>query len=72
MAKITIDKKIVKFAVAKEEAEKKPPAQPEPEEQKVIQLHEKLERPEVLIGSTYKVKPRCRITRCTSRSTTSC
>ena len=56
MAKITIDKKIVKYAVAKDEAEKKPPAQPEREEQKVIQLHEKLERPEVLIGSTYKVK----------------
>src|SRR3954464_7087044 len=57
MAKITIDKKIVKYAVAKDETEKKPqPAQPEREEQKVIQLHEKLERPEVLIGSTYKVK----------------
>src|SRR5262252_1224163 len=57
MAKITIDKKIVKFAVAKDEAQMKPqPAPPEREEQKVIQLHEKLERPEVLIGSTYKVK----------------
>ena len=57
MAKITIDKKIVKFAVAKDEAQVKPlPAPPEREEQKVIQLHEKLERPEVLIGSTYKVK----------------
>ena len=57
MAKITIDKKIVKYAVAKDEAEKKPePAQPEREEQKVIQMHEKLERPEVLIGSTYKIK----------------
>jgi hypothetical protein len=57
MAKITIDKKIVKYAVAKDEAQMKPePAQPEREEQKVIQLHEKLERPEVLIGSTYKVK----------------
>src|SRR3954469_7192095 len=57
MAKITIDKKIVKYAVAKDQAEKKSePAQPEDEEQKVIQLHEKLERPEVLIGSTYKIK----------------
>jgi hypothetical protein len=58
MAKITIDKKIVKFAVAKDEAENKAPAPPAPvrEEPKVIQLHEKLERPEVLIGSTYKVK----------------
>ncbi|HVS23975.1 MAG TPA: NrdJb, partial [Gammaproteobacteria bacterium] len=54
MAKITIDKKIVKFAVAKDEAEKS--AQPDREETKVIRMHEKLERPEVLIGSTYKVK----------------
>jgi hypothetical protein len=47
----------VKFAVAKDEADKKPQTEPqEREEQKVIQLHEKLERPEVLIGSTYKVK----------------
>jgi len=54
MAKITIDKKIMKFAVAKDDAESKAPA--EREEQKVIRMHEKLERPEVLIGSTYKVK----------------
>ena len=54
MSKITIDKKIVKFAVAKDDAEKSAP--PEREEQKVIRMHEKLERPEVLIGSTYKVK----------------
>ena len=54
MAKITIDKKIVKFAVAKDEAEKS--AQPDREEAKVIRMHEKLERPEMLIGSTYKVK----------------
>jgi hypothetical protein len=45
MAKITVDKKIVKFAVAKDEADKKPQTEPqEREEQKVIQLHEKLER----------------------------
>src|SRR4029077_12492074 len=54
MSKITIDKKIVKFAVAKDDAEKS--AAPEREESKVIRMHEKLERPEVLIGSTYKVK----------------
>jgi hypothetical protein len=54
MAKITVDKKIVKFAVAKDEAEKS--AQPDREEAKVIRMHEKLERPEMLIGSTYKVK----------------
>jgi hypothetical protein len=57
MAKITIDKKIVKFAVAKDEAEKKAAAaSAEHEDSNVIRMHEKLERPEVLIGSTYKVK----------------
>ena len=30
MAKITIDKKIVKYAVAKDEAEKKPEPNPKP------------------------------------------
>jgi hypothetical protein len=57
MSRITIDKKITKFAVVKDEAENKAaPAPVEREEQKVIRMHEKLERPEVLIGSTYKVK----------------
>lgn len=58
---IKIEKKISKYAVAKPEekaqaaavaakaAEKKERAQ-------VIQMHEKLERPEMLVGSTYKVK----------------
>ena len=32
------------------------PADKVPEEDNVVQLHEKLERPEMLIGSTYKVK----------------
>jgi hypothetical protein len=57
MSKITIDKKIVKFAVVKDDTENKAaPAPADREEQKVIRMHEKLERPEVLIGSTYKVK----------------
>ena len=57
MAKITIDKKIVKFAVAKEDAEKKPASPPaERDDSNVIRMHEKLERPEMLVGSTYKVK----------------
>jgi hypothetical protein len=57
MSKITIDKKIVKFAVVKDDTESKAAAAPvEREEHKVIRMHEKLERPEVLIGSTYKVK----------------
>jgi hypothetical protein len=57
MTKIKIDRKIVKYAVAKDDAEKKtaPPAE-DRAEPKVIRMHEKLERPEVLIGSTYKVK----------------
>ncbi|MDE2496475.1 MAG: NrdJb, partial [Xanthomonadaceae bacterium] len=31
-------------------------AAPEASEFKVIQMHEKLERPEILIGCTYKIK----------------
>jgi len=53
-----IEKKIVGYGVAKEE---------EPEElefegteleqsSNVVQMHEKLERPEMLVGSTYKIK----------------
>src|SRR5687768_3335285 len=57
MARITIDKKIVKYSVAKDEEPAKPAPQAKPEsESNVIRMHEKLERPEVLIGSTYKVK----------------
>src|SRR5262245_47271916 len=58
MAKITIDKKIVKYAVAKDEDKAKPAlvAEADRSESNVIRMHEKLERPEVLIGSTYKVK----------------
>src|SRR5687767_145208 len=57
MAKITIDKKIVKYAVVKEGEKAKPQAEAADRgESNVIRMHEKLERPEVLIGSTYKVK----------------
>ena len=59
MARIIIDKKIVKYAVAKEDEQKAPaPAQEadRSSDQKVVRMHEKLERPEMLIGSTYKVK----------------
>jgi hypothetical protein len=55
MAQITIDKKIVKYAVAKEDDKAKAEAERN-SEHKVIRMHEKLERPEMLIGSTYKVK----------------
>ena len=58
-----IDKKIVKYRVEKPEdkaaAEKPRPrlraAEPR-KEANVVWMHEKVERPEVLIGSTYKIK----------------
>ena len=60
---IKIEKKIVDYSVKKDEPQdalKKPPAnesKPAASSQdKVVQLHEKLKRPEMLIGSTYKVK----------------
>jgi hypothetical protein len=54
MSNINIEQKIVKYAVAKDDDKRKPQA-PEAESN-VIRMHEKLERPEMLIGSTYKVK----------------
>jgi hypothetical protein len=62
MKRIKIDKKIVGYSVSKPagdpaKASRKSGADPSSgAEQKVIRMHEKLERPEVLIGSTYKVK----------------
>ncbi|HEY7889010.1 MAG TPA: hypothetical protein VIC29_12385 [Steroidobacteraceae bacterium] len=69
---IKIDRKIVKYQVQKPEdkaataAAQAPKASGAPTEEvvrdkhghmaKVIRMHEKLERPEVLIGSTYKIK----------------
>ena len=58
---IKIDKKIVGYAVAKPDAEEKT-GKPEIKREgggdraEVIRMHEKLERPEMLVGSTYKVK----------------
>ena len=59
---IKIDKKITGYAVAKAESDEKA-AKPEYKRQDgggdladVIRMHEKLERPEMLVGSTYKVK----------------
>jgi hypothetical protein len=46
---IKIDKKITGFDVSKEEPS-------DVVENNVIQMHEKLERPEMLLGSTYKIK----------------
>ena len=61
MSRIKIEQKIVKYRVQKPEAEK-PVANREGKVVrkegggKVVRIHEKLERPEVLIGSTYKIK----------------
>lgn len=50
---IKIDKKIVKYQV---QNQSEPNTSPEKDQDKVVQMHEKLERPEMLLGSTYKVK----------------
>lgn len=62
MSKVKIDKKIVGYAV-KQPVEEGKAAKPEYKREggeegraEVIRMHEKLERPEMLIGSTYKVK----------------
>lgn len=55
---IRIEKKIVGYKVGdREEQQAMAPAVPEVQrEDNIVHLHEKLERPEMLIGSTYKVK----------------
>ncbi len=60
MSRTRIDKKIVDYGVAgsarsRSAESEAAPAQDEAESN-VIRMHERLERPEVLIGSTYKVK----------------
>jgi hypothetical protein len=62
MSKVKIDKKIVGYSV--KQANDKSTEAPRPEFRRettaggaeIIRMHEKLERPEMLIGSTYKVK----------------
>jgi len=58
MEKIIIGKAIVDYRVSSgDEAEqKKAPVLETSEDGKVVRMHEKLERPEMLLGSTYKVK----------------
>lgn len=62
MSKVNIGKKIVKYQVRKKEeaaAPDKAPVRGElkaRKDGKVVWMHEKLERPDVLIGSTYKIK----------------
>lgn len=62
MAHIKVGKKIVEYDVALDADEQPVTEQPkvventQREEAKIIRMHEKLERPDMLIGSTYKVK----------------
>ncbi len=64
MPTIKVDEKIVGYGVVKDSPEpvrvREPQTQAgnrsQAEDQKVIRMHEKLERPEMLVGSTYKVK----------------
>ncbi|MBD3670050.1 MAG: NrdJb [Gammaproteobacteria bacterium] len=54
---IKIEKKIASYEVAKEEEELvEIPAAEVAEEDNVVQMHEALERPEELLGATYKIK----------------
>lgn len=56
---IKIDKKIVDYGVGREEQAVPDEAAPAAESDvasNVVQMHEKLERPEMLVGSTYKIK----------------
>jgi len=52
---ITIDKKIVGYSVVDKE-EKKTAETKEDDVSNVVQMHEKVARPEMLVGSTYKIK----------------
>jgi hypothetical protein len=62
MSAIKIGKKIVGYEVARDDADDKAAeaalaeARGVEEETNVVQMHEKLERPEMLLGSTYKIK----------------
>ena len=61
MSRTKIDKKIVGYSVANSASERQESQAPfnrkhDDGDSKVIRMHERLERPEVLIGSTYKVK----------------
>ncbi len=53
-----IDKKIVGYGIKTGKESKPAPPEPKPEQKaEVIRMHERLERPDVLVGSTYKIKP---------------
>lgn len=62
MSRLKIEKKIIGYAVNKSANGEKEASRPEFRREttdggaEIIRMHEKLERPEMLIGSTYKVK----------------
>jgi len=54
---VKIEKKIVDYSVRNEEEEAAKSAQAStPEENNIVQMHERLARPEMLFGSTYKIR----------------
>ena len=59
MAKVKIENKIVGYRVSTEEKPQvsETPEQITQEEPNVVRMHERLERPEMLRGTTYKIKP---------------
>ena len=62
MSKIKIESKIVSYKVStQEQREAETQAdqlqQQQDKEAKVVRMHERLERPEMLRGTTYKIKP---------------
>ena len=57
MGRIRIEDKIVGYSVSQEnEQAERAQKKAQSSEDNVIRMHEKLERPEKLVGSTYKVK----------------
>ena len=53
MAEIVLNKKITQFEVIMPNSEKAAEAAPQPD---IVHMHENIERPEILIGATYKIK----------------
>ncbi|MCU0756795.1 MAG: NrdJb [Xanthomonadales bacterium] len=53
---VKINRKITGYSVVKQDAKADVPAPAVAERAEVIQMHERLERPEVLEGSTYKIR----------------
>lgn len=51
-----ISKKIVDYQVARDTVEQAVDMNDQPQKAEIIQMHERVERPEMLFGSTYKVK----------------